>query len=178
MSMPLYRVSLFIVLAASFVSTQQLSSKISISAVIKESALEIRWRNDGSSTLLLNMGGLMNDRPLYRFNLSISGVAGKKLRVAVGTQPSVIEGRIDPWVIVLPANAAYVIRLPLSVLLLPDGRNLESIRYKHWRLTVSFTGEEAHDTLPGGKEIEYSLTRNGSTRIPFWRGTIQTDARN
>ena len=150
----------------------EVASALTMTTSIKNSELEVRWANESSSTLLLNMGSIMGEHPLYALRLSVEGISKESRSLAVGGASGAIEGRIDPWVILLPPRSEYIQRFPLHSLLLRDGRNLESLKLKQWRLTTSFTGRDAYDKAPGGRKIKYSITQNGETAIPFWKGTL------
>ena len=148
-----------------------------MTASIQNSALEVRWVNESASTLLINMGSMMGDHPLYAIRLSVYGISKESQPLAVGSAPGAIEGRIDPWVIVLPAASEYILKFPLNSLLFRDGSNLESSKSKQWTLKVSFTGRNGYDVAPGGRKVKYSITQNGETTIPFWTGTLRTEVR-
>jgi hypothetical protein len=86
-----------------------------------------------------------------------------------------IEGRIDPWVVILPGNAEYVVRISMRDLTLADGSNLAGHRSEDWVLRITFVGKVAFDYAPGGRRVEYSITQNGVTSIPSWTGTLTTE---
>jgi len=43
-----------------------------------------------------------------------------------------------------------------------------------WTLKISFAEKVAFDYAPRAYEVKCSITQNGPTAIPFWKGALET----
>jgi hypothetical protein len=79
-----------------------------------------------------------------------------------------IGGRVDPFVIPLPAGAGYTLRFPLKVFVDPGSLRPLDFRARNYRIAASLTGKSV-------TENDVNLDTLGQTMIPCWQGTIHSN---
>ena len=138
------------------------------------SNIEVTWKNVDTGPCLLNMGAIFGGMPIYslKMSMSLAKMQDQAMSVAEGVA---IEGRPDPWVIFMPPQSSYSVRIATNKIMLH--RNGQSLRQLsgRWKLTITYIGKPALDYGPGGKQIPFRLSQNGPTAVPFCTGLASSE---
>jgi hypothetical protein len=79
-----------------------------------------------------------------------------------------IGGRVDPFVVPLPAGASYTLRCPFKNFVDPRSLRPIDVKARDYRIAASLTGKPV-------TEKDVNLDTLGQTMIPCWQGTIQSN---
>jgi hypothetical protein len=127
--------------------------------------------NAGSDDLILNIGILLaNGNKQYADAISflLTDSAGKTWDFTVKT-PGAITGRVDPFVLPLPAGASYTLPLPLN-----DNRFFDPLNVggtlKGGTCTI-----KARYTGRGVSFPQANLDYKAVSLMPYWIGTVESN---
>jgi hypothetical protein len=101
---------------------------------------------------------------MYGLTLSVIWIDTGARTTATIAGGAAFEGRPDPWVIFLPPEASYTLKIATSKILLHGSERALSQIHDRWKLTVTYVGKPALDYGPGGKSIPFSLSKNAPLR--------------
>ena len=79
-----------------------------------------------------------------------------------------IGGRVDPFVVPLPAGASYTLRCPFKNFVDPGSLRPIDVKARDYRIAASLTGKPV-------TEKDVNLETLGQTMIPCWQGTIRSN---
>jgi hypothetical protein len=79
-----------------------------------------------------------------------------------------IGGRVDPFVVPLPAGASYTLRCPFRNFVDPESFRPIDLKARDYRITASLTGKPV-------TENDVNLDTLGQTMIPCWQGAIHSN---
>jgi len=79
-----------------------------------------------------------------------------------------IGGRVDPFVVPLPAGASYTLRCPVKNFVDPGSLRPIDVKARDYRIAASLTGKPV-------TEKDVNLDTLGQTMIPCWQGTIHSN---
>ena len=79
-----------------------------------------------------------------------------------------IGGRVDPFVVPLPAGASYTLRCPFKNFVDPESLRPIDLKARDYRITASLTGKPV-------TENDVTLDTLGQTMIPCWQGAIHSN---
>jgi hypothetical protein len=129
---------------------------------------KVELRNHGETDLVLNFGAMLgNGRKQYpsAVDLSLTDAQGKSRRLDL-LLPSV-AGRLDPFVLPLPAGAAFSIPVVLDNYIVAEDVNYKP-RPGTYFLEAQFTGR-------GVSQQEANLDVKGIALMPYWTSTVASN---
>jgi hypothetical protein len=131
-------------------------------------------QNAGASDLNVHLGvSLGNGETHHPTALRLILIEGGKKTRFTYAEPRV-AGRLDPFVVPLPAGSSYTLRCPLDKFVPEDGGEHPDLAAK-----IDVTKEyKVVAELVGQAVTETSADLRGFTLMEFWRGTVQSNEVN
>src|SRR5579884_3263730 len=146
-------------------------STIAFTADLLPGSIRLTWTNVGSHSCLLNLGAV------WALGLYVNSGRGD-MPASVVDASGVLNGRADPWVLFMPAQSEFRVRISLaSVRIDKSGMRLASLSGPY-TVKISYEGRPARDFGPGGKPIPFSLSRSGPTNVPACEGSFAVLVKN
>jgi hypothetical protein len=128
--------------------------------------------NTGQEALVLNLGMMLgNGRKQYAdaITLSLSDAKGNTIPLEL-MSPAILGGRVDPFVVPLPAGAVFTLPVNLASYISPKGHvGKMTLPRGRYQLTGSYTGV-------GVPIKSASLDMRGVSLMPYWIGTVRSEA--
>lgn len=147
----------------------------------QSASIKLTWINPGPATLLLNVGSIAGTSgflPNPIFYIRAAGVHDGNLVYTAGQ--SVMEGKLEPWVVCLPAKTEFAVSFDLRQLILPGyQKTLAEIQGQPYHLSISFIGRPAFHSGPTPDHvIPYNTTAEYGADFPFWTGLVKAEIVN
>src|SRR5579875_3610550 len=152
-------------------------STIAFTADLLPGSIRLTWTNVGSHSCLLNLGTVWAEQPVLALGLYVNSGHGD-MPASVVDASGVLNGRADPWVLFMPAQSEFRVRISLaSIRIDKSGMRLASLSGPY-TVKISYEGRPARDFGPGGKPIPFSLSRSGPTNVPACEGSFAVLVKN
>ena len=141
------------------------------SASSKTPKFRVALRNAGESDLILNLGFMLgNGKSQYPIAivLMLTDAQGKLRRLEL-RGPAIIGGRMDPFVLPIPAGATFSIPADLDKFWAPATQEFEfDLKHGAYSIEAQFTGKSV-------SEQEVNLDVKGIALMPYWQGTARSN---
>ena len=131
----------------------------------------VAFRNSGDRDLVVKLGiTLANGAKQYpnAVVLMLTDAQGKS-RQLDSINPAFIAGRVDPFILLLPAGATFSVPIDLARYWAAASRQFE------YKVTAGTYTLEAHFTGKSVSGQEANLDVQGISLMPFWKGTIASN---
>jgi len=141
------------------------------SAPSKTPKFIVALRNAGESDLILNLGFMLgNGKSQYPIAvvLMLTDAQEKSRRLEL-RGPAIIGGRMDPFVLPIPAGATFSIPADLDKYWAPATQEFEfDLNHGAYSIEARFTGKSV-------SEPDANLDVKGIALMPYWKGTARSN---